>query len=178
MKKYKIGIVLVCLFCAMMLSGSIFRSAEIVTWNGEPLIDLDALIHSTELGQEGSENSGEVVDPVTKPGEGNEDARNNNDKQNQIIPEKSFVIEVSDNVISCGGYTFIYLFEKKAVIARGIKNFDEVLKDASGKEIIISDNYAEAHAYRFTIEYVRKILGESAVITKEPDFGTEWGVTK
>ena len=178
MRIKKISVLAVCLLCAMILSGSIFRSAEIVTWNGEPLIDLDALIHSTELGQEGSENKGELVDPITKPGEGNDDTGNNNEKQDTPVPEKSYVINVSDNVITCGGYTFIYMLDKKAVIAKGIKSLDEVLKDASGKEIIISDNYAEAHALRFMIDYVKKILGENTVITIDPDYGTEWGVTK
>ena len=177
--KIKKGAVLVlCLFCSMLLSGSIFRSAEIVTWNGEPLIDLDALIHSTELGQEGSKDNGNLIDPVTNPHEGNDDTGNNSEKQENLHPDKSYVISVSDNVISCGGNTFIYIFEKKAVIARGLKNLDEALRDAEGKEIVMNDNYAEAHAFRFMIDYVKKTFGDHTVISFDPEFSSEWGVRR
>ncbi len=178
MRVKRLATAALCLLCSMLLTGSIFRSAEIVTYNGEPLIDLDALIHSTELGQEGSTDDGNLADPV-KPGNSDDNTANNNEKQNEKNPDKRYVIEVSDNVITCPGGTYVYLHDKKAVIARNsAKNLEDVLKEASGKEIVLSDNYAEAHAYRFMIEYVKKALGESVALTLEPDYGSSWGVVR
>ncbi len=176
MKLKRISIAVICILCSMLLSGSIFRKAEIVTYNGEPLIDLDALIHSTELGQEGSSDDGGLVDPVT-PGNGEDNESNNTERQKDKTPDRRFVIEVSDCVITCPGNTYVYLPDKKAVIARsGAKNLDDVLKEASGKEIVLLDNYAEAHAYRFMVDCIKKTLGENAALKLEPDYGPGWGL--
>ena len=42
--KRKTSLVLVCILCTLLLMGAIFRTVKIVTYNGQPLIDLDALI--------------------------------------------------------------------------------------------------------------------------------------
>ena len=168
-----------CVLCAMLLTGSIFREAKIITYNGEPLIDLDELIHSNETGQEGSDDAGAYVTPVPKPGTGEEDPNKPDPQKTDIVEtDGRFVIEIYNNEIRAGGKSFAYDKATNSLKERSIQVLDEVFKDIADKEIVIVGDYAEAHTLRFTVSYILERFSDSAVIKYEPEFDKNWGVSR
>ena len=175
-KKY--GIALACFLCAFLLTGSIFRSAKIITYNGEPLINLDELIHSTETGQEGSDNQGAYVTPIPKPGVGEDDPNNPDPAKPDPDTDGKYVIEIYNNEIRCGGYSFAYDKDTNSLKERALQALDSAMGDISGKEILFVSDYAEAHTLRFMVAYITSKYPDSAVIKFQPEFDKNWGVSR
>ena len=175
----KFGIVLACILCTLLLTGSIFREAKIVTYNGEPLIDLDSLIHSTETGQEGSSDDGAYVTPIPNPGPGDDDPTDPKPPVTEPDDrEGKYVIEIYNTDIRCGGTVFAYDREKNGLKDKENTAMDAIFKDIADKEIVIVDDYAEAHALAYTVNYLKERFSDSVSITFDPDFGKEWGVSR
>jgi hypothetical protein len=177
--KKKYGIVLACILCVLLLAGFLGADAKIITWNGEPLIDLDELIHSTETGQEGSTDDGAYVTPAPKPGIGDDDPNNPNPpKTDTVETDGKYVIEIYNNEIRCGGLSFIYDKDTNSLKERAIQALDGAFKDVEGKEIVIVGDYAEAHTMRFMVAYLNERFAEPPVIKYEPEFDKNWGVSR
>lgn len=149
-KNRRIRLTGICILCFFLLSGWIFATVEIRTGNGEPLINLDELLVGSELGQPGSENAGSLIDP--------EDGNLEKEPPEQ---EKKIQISVRNKVVVCKGKRFEY--DKESGCAEG---FEEFLKELAGHRIVLQDNYAEAHAYRYVLEKIKTVVRDSSYITQ------------
>ena len=177
--KRKYSIVLACVLSVLLLAGFLGADAKIITWNGEPLIDLDELIHSTETGQEGSSDDGAYVTPAPKPGNGEDDPNTPNPPKTETVEtDGRYVIEVYNNEIRCGGLSFAYDKETNSLKERAIQALDAAFKDIADKEIVIVGDYAEAHTLRFIVAYLNEKFPDSLVIKYEPEVDKNWGVSR
>lgn len=145
----------ICILGFFLLSGWIFATVEIRTGNGEPLINLDELLVGSELGQPGSENSGSLTDP----------AEGESEQENKIQ------ISVRDKSVFYKGKTYEYDKEKDCA-----EGFEEILRELAGHQVILQDDYAEAHAYRYVLEKIKTVIrDDSRIVQTTADSHEEGG---
>lgn len=144
----------------------------------KPLIDLEALLHCTDTGQEGSSDNGSFVTPTPIPIVGEDDP--NTPEPPTIEPIDSddiYTIEIVNNMIICDEQTFIYDKATNSIKERSVQALATAIGNRSGKEILIQLDYAEAHAFRFVKAYLMSNYADS-ILVFEPEFDSNWGVTK
>ena len=88
------------------------------------------------------------------------------------------MIEIYNNEIRCGGYSFAYDKDTDSLKERAVQALDSAIGDVSDKEIVFVSDYAEAHALRFMVKYITSKYPDSTVIKFQPEFDKNWGVSR
>jgi len=153
MKKKRIVIFALAAF--LLLTGLSAYVVKIRTKNGEPLIDLDELLLSEEIGNPGSDDSGDEAEASESAPEASEEAESTAADVPTVKPKQEVLrISVYSNAIFMDGKLF-GRYDREAEALPGIDTVKERIR--SSKKIELVDNYAEAHAFRYMQKIVRAL---------------------
>ena len=166
MNNYRNRIKVICLSLLIVFSLTAARPSEVQirTENGKPLIELDSLLVSTKIGQEGSSANGESVKETenSKP-EKTVEKTTVSSSTNTIKKKEILSIIVRNKSISCKG--MVYTYDKDT---DSIPGFDDLLSSLEHyDEVIIKDEYAEYHAFNRVLESTKDIADKISVKTSE-----------
>lgn len=156
--KKRILIVCISLISSIFLTAAIFHRVEIL--GDKPLIDLDELLGEDPFGQQGSTDGGSSL--TDKDKDEDSSAESSSDTEKKDAADKTDAVEamkgsvtigVRGKSITCKGKTYTY--NKDTGSVAGLDSLLEDIKDA--RAVVLKDNLAEAHAFRFIIDSIRKI---------------------
>ncbi len=146
-------VICVAAFMFVVFTGGIFKTVEIMTQNGKPLINLDDYILSSSKGGEGSSNSETLVKPLDPQ----ESAKNKNTDETQ----DTIIIKIEEKIIVMNGKSYTYETAYKSA-----ENFESDLSKFKNYTFEIFNENAEAHAFKYVFNLVLNITDSSNVVCK------------